>query len=65
MSTLFMHEWEPRLTISWTEEGITETRTVRIDLRFSTQTEANTAGLQLTEKSIEERKPESSPLLGL
>ena len=59
------HEWEPRVTISWTEEGIKKSRRFRIDLRFPTQTDANRAGLQLSEKWIDEAKPESSALLGL
>jgi hypothetical protein len=50
--------WNPDIFVSYSEDGKSVLKTLRMDRTFATPNEAETAGIELAQKWIDEGKPE-------
>ena len=51
-------QWEPRLTVIWSEEGRGKTNKLTVDRAFRARQEAEVEGLRFAKKWIDDGKPD-------
>jgi len=52
------HQWEPRLTVIWSEEGQGKLNKLIVDRAFRARQEAEEEGLRFAKKWIDDGKPD-------